>query len=278
MPARFPHLRPPAMIEPRFLEGRSALVTGGSGGLGAVMAARLAQAGANVMIADVAADGQCSATRSELSARNGVAVEYCRADLSEAEQVDRVVQTTLERFGSVEILINNAVVRHFDPIERLALEDWNQALAVNLTAPFLATQKLLPVMRKAGFGRIFNMTSVFGARGTANRVGYVATKAALLGLTSATAIEVARSPISCHSLTPGSVLTPGVKVRVDALIASEAISPEEAERRFLEGKQPNGRFVDPASVAEVMLMLCGPVGLDMNGANLPIEGGWLARA
>ncbi len=266
------------MAEPRSLAGRSALVTGGAGGLGAVMAAKLAEAGANVMIADLAPADSCSATRSELAARHGVSVDYCQTDLADPAQVERLVAMTLERFGSIEILINNAVVRHFAPIEDLPLADWNQALAVNLTAAFLCTQKLLPVMRRAGYGRVFNMTSVYGARGTANRVGYVATKAALLGLTSATAIEVAGSALSCHSLTPGSVLTPGVKVRVDALIASESISAEEAERRFLEGKQPNGRFVDPDSVAEVMLMLCGPVGLDMNGANLPIEGGWLARA
>ena len=86
------------------------------------------------------------------------------------------------------------------------------------------------------------------------------------------------SPISCHALTPGTVQTPGVQIRIDALMENEGLSREAAEERFLAGKQPNGQFIDPDSVTRVMLLLCGPTGLDMNGAILPIEGGWLARS
>lgn len=259
------------------LTGRTALVTGAAGGLGAAMARALASAGANLMISDIAEDGSCERLGSELAAGFGVACGHHRADLADPADVERLIAAAIDRFGSVEILINNAVVRHFAPIDQFPLEHWDRALAVNLTAAFLATRRLLPVMRAAGYGRIFNMTSVYGFRGTANRVDYVTTKAALQGLTRATAIEVAGEPVSCHALLPGTVQTPGVQVRIDALMAEEGLSREEAERRFLAGKQPNGRFVDPESVADVMLMLCGPTGLDMNGAILPVDGGWLAR-
>lgn len=266
------------MTELGSLTGRTALVTGAAGGLGADMARSLAAAGANVMIADIAAPDACRETQADLETSCGVEVDYHQVDLAQPGAVDSLVAATLERFGSAEILVNNAVVRHFAPIEQFPLEHWDRALAVNLTAAFLATKRLLPVMRAAGYGRIFNLTSVFGSRGTLNRIDYVTTKTALQGFTRAVALEVAESPISCHALMPGTTRTPGVQVRIDALIDDEGLSADEAEERFLTGKQPSGRFVDPASVCDLMLLLCGPVGLDMNGAILPIEGGWLARS
>jgi 3-hydroxybutyrate dehydrogenase len=266
------------MADAAFLAGRTALVTGAVGGLGAAMVRGLAAAGANVMICDLAPSDACASMRAELRARHGIDIDYHRADLAEPAEVEGLVVATLKRFGSANILINNAVVRHFAPIETFPLEHWNRALAVNLTAAFVATQLLLPVMRAAGYGRIFNLSSVYGARGTVNRVDYVTTKTALHGLTRATAMEVAGSPISCHALTPGTVQTPGVQTRIDALMEIEGLSREAAEERFLAGKQPNGQFIDPDSVTRVMLLLCGPTGPDMNGAILPIEGGWLARS
>jgi 3-hydroxybutyrate dehydrogenase len=266
------------MTEPQTLAGRTALVTGSVGGLGLGMASALAGAGANVMLCDLCEEEACAETLAPLAATHGDRIAYRRADLADPAQIAQLVAATVARFGAVEILINNAVVRHFAPIESFPLEHWSRALSVNLTAAFLATQLVLPEMRKAGYGRIFNMTSVYGTRGTTNRVDYVTTKTALQGLTRATALEVAADPISCHGLTPGSVQTPGIQTRIDALMESEGITSREAEYRFLDGKQPSGRFVESDSVAAVMLLLCGPVGRDMNGAILPIEGGWLARS
>eukprot|EP01034_Spumella_vulgaris_P015521 gene15521-19827_t len=119
---------------------------------------------------------------------------------------------------------------------------------------------VLPAMRARNYGRIFNMTSVYGSRGTVNRVDYVTTKTAIQGLTRAIALETA-----------------GSAERIEQSMQRDGISRAEAEQRFLDGKQPSGRFIEVDSVAEVMLLLCGPVGEDMNGAILPIEGGWLAR-
>jgi 3-hydroxybutyrate dehydrogenase len=231
-----------------------------------------------VMICDIAEPQSCEELRTELSNIHGVEIAYCQADLSEPARIKSMIAQTLDKFRSVEILVNNAVVRHFAPLETFPLEEWNRALAVNVTAAFIATQCLLPVMRAEGYGRIFNMTSVYGSRGTVNRVDYVTTKTALQGLTRATALELAGSPVSCHALTPGTVQTPSIQVRIDELMVRDGLSREQAEERFLAGKQPNGRFVDAESVVRLMLFLCGPTGLDMNGAILPIEGGWLARS
>ncbi len=266
------------MPEGKFLQGRTALVTGALGGLGASFANGLASRGANILIVDIVdreiGDKLCA----ELGEKTGVDCQYCHADLSQESEVNAMIDKAIEIFGSVEILVNNAVVRHFASIAEFPMNHWNRALAVNLTAAFLATQRLLPVMQEAGYGRIFNLTSVYGSRGTENRVDYISTKAALQGLTRAIAMEVSGGPISCHALTPGTVLTPSIDARIDELVEAEGLSREDAERKFLAGKQPSGKFINQASIVELMLLLCGPAGIDMNGAILPVEGGWLAQS
>ena len=262
------------MAEPRFLEGRHALVTGSVAGLGKVMASRLAHAGAAVTLTGLESPEAAEATRAEIARSTGVTVDYVRADLTSLPDIEALV----EGAGRVDILLNNAVVRHFAPLDQFPVERWAEALAVNLSAPFHLTRLLLPGMRAGGYGRIFNFTSVYGSRGTTNRVDYVTTKSAIEGLTRATAMECSQDVVTCHALCPGSMLTPTLEKRVRDLAEREHLDWQQATAAFLQGKQPTGRFVEESSVAEVMLLLCGPAGRDMNGAIIPIEGGWLARA
>lgn len=264
------------MREAASLAGRAALVTGSVGGLGLAMARKLASAGVAIILTGIEPPESVEDSRRSLADDFGVPAHYIQADLAQYLAVQRLMAQAAS-IHPIDILINNAVVRHFAPICDFPLEKWNQALAVNLTAALVATQCVLPSMRARNYGRIFNMTSVYGSRGTSNRVDYVTTKTAIQGLTRAIALEIAGSAVSCHALTPGSVLTPIWRDRIEQMIERDGISREEAERRFLDGKQPSGKFVEMDSVAEVLLMLCGPVGEDMNGAILPIEGGWLAR-
>ncbi|MBT2187806.1 SDR family NAD(P)-dependent oxidoreductase [Sphingobium nicotianae] len=259
------------------LDGRAALITGSVGGLGYAMARHLARAGASIVLTSLDAPETAEPQRAALAAEAGVPVHYIRADLTDRNALRALVGRAQEVCGAIDILVNNAVVRHFAPVEEFPLEAWDRALAVNLSAALIAIQLVLPAMRARGYGRIFNMTSVYGSRATVQRVDYVTTKTALQGLTRAVALETAGSPVSCHALTPGSVLTPIWDERVADLMAQKGIGRPEAEALFLDGKQPSGTFVSPDSVAQVMLMLCGPVGPDMNGAIVPIEGGWLAN-
>jgi 3-hydroxybutyrate dehydrogenase len=131
-------------------------------------------------------------------------------------------------------------------------------------------------MRAREWGRIFNMTSVYSARAVANRLDYITTKTALVGLTRAVAIETLDQGITCNALCPGSVLTPDIDRRVQALMEKESIDREKATQLFLLGKQPTGRFVEAAHVADMLVFLCGPAGRDITGAILPVEGGWLS--
>ncbi len=147
---------------------------------------------------------------------------------------------------------------------------------MNLSAAFHTIRLALPLMRERGWGRIFNMTSVYGARAVANRIDYITTKAALAGMTRAVAMETINQGITCNAICPGSVLTPAIDTRVRALMQERALDRDEATRLFLAGKQPIGRFVDADHVADLLVFLCGPAGRDITGAVLPIEGGWLA--
>jgi 3-hydroxybutyrate dehydrogenase len=260
----------------RPLHGRRALLTGSLGGLGLAMAEALAHAGCDVMLNDLQPAAAAEAARLNLARDAAVTVAYQQADLSTSGGVERLVGATQDQFGEIDILVNNAVVRHFAPITDFPAEKWDAALAVNLSAAFHAIRLLLPRMRERNYGRIFNITSVYALRGTVDRVGYVTTKSALLGLTRSVALENLDYDVTCHSICPGSVLTPGTESRVIDLMDDEHIDRRTAERRFLEGKQPSGQFVSPHSVAALMVFLCGPVGRDMTGSMLPVEAGWLA--
>jgi 3-hydroxybutyrate dehydrogenase len=262
--------------EARFLSGISALVTGSSGGLGAAMAQALASVGAKIVLSGTKPKAAVESLVREMASRHAVEVDYFPADLAQASEVERLVAAAKQRFGAIQVLINNAVVRHFAPIESFPVSNWDQALAVNVSAAFHATRLLLSDMRTAGYGRIFNMTSVYGSRGTPNRVDYVTTKAAVQGLTRATAVENLHGDVTCHALCPGSVMTPASDRRVQELMSQHDLSRSAAEARFLQGKQPSGRFVLTESVTRVLLLLCGPAGRDMNGGMLNVDGGWLA--
>jgi len=257
------------------LAGRAALITGSTGGLGFVIAEVLATAGCDVVLHGLEPPAAIEERVRALAARHSVRAFYVEGDLSGAERVAAVVERARTHVESIDVLVNNAVVRHFAPIEAFPTDAWEQALAVNVSAAFHCVRLLLPGMRARGFGRIVNMSSVYGSRGTVNRVDYVTTKSALLGFTRAVAMETVGQGITCNAVCPGSVRTPAIERRLEEIVAS-GVDPEEAERRFLAGKQPSGRFIAAEHVAALVAFLCGEAGRDITGAMLPVEGGWLA--
>jgi 3-hydroxybutyrate dehydrogenase len=258
------------------LKGKTALVTGSTAGLGHSMAQGLAKAGCNVVLHGLEQPEAMRAVQADLERAYGVKAGYIRADLSDAAQITAMLAEVAQRHGAVDVLVNNAVARHFSPIESFPADAWDNALAVNVTAAFHAIRLCLPAMRERGWGRIFNMTSVYGLRAVANRIDYVTTKAALIGMTRAVALETVNQGITCNAICPGSVLTPNIDARVQALMQEQSLDREEATRQFLAGKQPIQRFVDASHIADLLVFLCGAAGRDITGAMLPVEGGWLA--
>lgn len=255
------------------LQGKWALVTGAGDGLGFAVAECLAEAGANVVLHDL--EKQPEAVE-RIRSRYSVRALAVAADLRERPAIEAMMTSLLEHCGAIDILVNNAVVRHFSPVEEFAPERWDEALAVNLSAPFHLTRLTLPGMKQRGWGRIINMASIYSTRGVENRIDYVTTKTAIVGLTRAVAVEMARTGVTCNALGPGTLPTPAIVARIAAIAAKERQTAEEATAAYLDERQPSGRFVSLRSVGATAVFLCSPAAADITGVTLPIDGGWSA--
>jgi 3-hydroxybutyrate dehydrogenase len=258
------------------LKGKVAVITGSTRGIGYAIAEALSAQGCNIMLNGFAERELVEGKMGTLQERFGVQVQYDPADLTSPLENERLVQATVDKFGSVDILVNNAAVRHFGPIESFKTENWDESIAVNLSAPFHMIRSALPFMRTSNWGRIINMSSSFGFFATSQRVDYITTKTALLGLTRAVALEVAKTGITCNAICPGTTLTPPIESRLTDLMRSQSLSREQAIAQFMEHRSPAGRFVEMESLAAMVVFLCGVGGRDINGAALPIDLAWTA--
>jgi 3-hydroxybutyrate dehydrogenase len=257
------------------LAGKSALITGSIGGIGFATAKALAAHGCDITLSGFAAADVVEARLSQLR-ELGVRARYHGADLRQPSQVAALVEGTQQDHAGLDILVNNAVVRSFGAVEDFAPERWDEALAVNLSAPFHAIRVALPAMRAKGWGRIVNMASIYGMFATVNRIDYITTKTALIGLTRAVALEVARTGVTCNAICPGTVMTPAIDWRLRQEMQRDGTSFEQAEENFLSTRQPSRKFVADENVAGLIAFLCGPHGEDINGSALPIDGAWTA--
>ena len=236
------------------LAGKTALITGSTQGLGLAAAKQFKAAGCRI-IDNGFVDGKCVG-----------------ADLRYPAEIEAMIQAA----GPIDILVNNAVVRHTALIENFGKDRWDEAMAVNLSAAFHTIRLSLPAMKERGWGRILNVSSIYGQRGAANRVGYVTTKTALIGLTRAVALEAVGTGVTCNVVCPGTTEAPVHEAAIEALMTTARLSRNAAERTFMAGKQPTGRIIAADDVAQLMVFLCGPSSADINGSIFPIDAGWSA--
>jgi 3-hydroxybutyrate dehydrogenase len=260
----------------KVLTGKHALVTGSTQGLGLAVARRLASNGCDIVLHGLGDPNAMSLVQKQIETDCGVRTMFSSADLSSPAAIEKMIDTVQKTLGSIDILINNAVVRHVAAIESMSPDHWDNDLAVNLSAAFHTIRLALPEMKTHDFGRIVNVSSIYGLVGATKRVGYVTTKTALIGLTRAVALETTGYNITCNAVCPGTSATPVHEASLAALRQSKGLEREAAERQLLEGKQPTGRLIDPNSVAALILSLCGPDSRDITGAAIPIDGGWSA--
>ena len=243
------------------IDGSVALVTGAAGGIGRCISARLAEAGATLALVDIDRAG-ADALLAELGAK-GVAIA---ADLSTPDDITAAVTAAEEQLGPLDILVNNAGISGVGPPKPTVdtpLAEWEKTLAINVTAPFLFCQAVVPGMMARGRGSIVNIASMAGILCLPGRVSYAASKAALISLTKTLAFECGPAGVRLNAVCPGWVDTP--------FIAARMAQPEL--RAQAESMVPIGRVATPDEIADVVLFLLSPAARYMTGAALPVDGG-----
>lgn len=244
----------------RELSEKVALVTGGSRGIGAGVALALGEVGTKVIVSYIVQKEQADGIVGQITERGGEAASF-QADVSDQGQVNSLLDFVTSHFGGVDILINNAGIHQHLTIDRLAFEDWNRVITVNLDSAFLLTKGVLPHMKKEGWGRIVNISSLSGFAGTSVESHYAASKAGLVGFTKAAALEVASFGITVNAIAPGSVETDMLEITTD----------EERKRRI--GPIPVGRLGQPADIAHAVLFLVSPKASFITGQTIHVNGG-----
>ena len=259
------------------LEGKVAVVTGSTSGIGLGIAGRLAAAGADLMINGFGEAAAIEALRQELRATHRVRVAFSGADLSDPAQATGLIEDAVRELGPVDVLVNNAGIQHVAPVHEFPLERWNAVIAINLSAVFLTSRAALPGMLARNWGRIINIASVHGLVASVDKAAYVAAKHGVVGLTKTVALETATSGITCNAICPGWVLTPLVQKQIDALAEREQLAADAARNRLLAEKQPSLEFATPEQLGALAVFLCSDAATQITGAALPVDGGWLSR-
>ena len=259
------------------LNGKTALVTGSTSGIGLGIANQLAAHGANVILNGF---GDVDAPKAEVLAAgkaHGVRVGYHGADMSKPAEIEAMMAYATAEFGGVDILVNNAGIQHVANVENFPVEKWDAILAINLSSAFHTMRLAVPAMRTKNWGRIINLASAHGLVASAGKSAYVAAKHGLVGLTKAVALETATTGVTVNAICPGWVLTPLVQKQIEAKAEREGVSVEEAQRGLLGEKQPSLQFVTPAQLGDLAVFMCSSAGDNVRGVAWNMDGGWLAQ-
>ena len=261
------------------LKGKTALVTGSTGGIGEAFARAFAHEGCNVMmngLGEPAAIEKLRASIETEALEHHVKITYHGADVGKPAEIEAMVRETEKQLGPIDILVNNAVVRHYHKVEDFPVEEWDRAIAVDLSAAFHTIRLTLRGMKSRGWGRIINMSSIHGRMAVPNRVDYVTAKHALIGMTRGIALECAESGVTINALMPGWVLTPHAEGQIARQMAATGDSREKALHTLMSVRQPSQRPIMPSDIAAFGLFLCSGPGAHINGAALPMDGAWQA--
>ncbi len=255
------------------LNGKTALVTGSTSGIGLGVALSLARQGANVILNGF---GDVEAPKTAVAAL-GVRVGYHGADMGKPAEIEAMMAYAQAEFGGVDILVNNAGIQHVAPVQDFPTDRWDAILAINLSSAFHTTRLALPGMLARNWGRIVNIASVHGLVASAQKSAYVAAKHGVIGLTKVTALENATTGVTCNAICPGWVLTPLVQKQVDARAARDGVDNDTAVRGLLGEKQPSLQFTTPEELGELAVFLCLPAANNVRGVAWNVDGGWTAQ-
>ncbi len=257
------------------LNGKTAIVTGSTSGIGHAIAMAFAAEGANVVLNGLGTAADNKAAIDQVAAL-GTKVAFDPANMMKPDEIAAMVAKCEKDFGSVDILVNNAGIQHVSPIESFPIEKWDAIIAINLSSAFHSMRAAVPGMKKRNFGRIINIASAHSLRASPFKTAYVAAKHGLDGLTKAVALECAELQITANCISPGFVWTPLVEKQIPDLAKTGNITEEQAKRNLLS-RQPSKRFGTVEQIGALAVFLASDAAIAITGSNYSIDGGWTAE-
>lgn len=259
------------------LQGKTAVVTGSTSGIGLAIARALAEQGANVVINGFGDAAAIEAERAKIEADFSVKAAYDGADMTNGAAIAAMIAKAEKDFGSVDILVNNAGIQHVAPIDEFPVDKWNQILAINLSSAFHGMRAAIPGMKARKWGRIISTASAHSLVASPFKSAYVAAKHGIAGLTKTAALEVATHGVTVNCISPGYVWTPLVEKQIPDTMAARGMTKEQVISDVLLEAQPTKQFVTVDQVASLAVYLCSDAASQITGANLSIDGGWTAE-
>ena len=259
------------------LKGKTALVTGSTSGIGLGIATRLAAEGANIVLNGFGEQAEIERLSTELKSKYQVQVMYDAADMTKPAAIAAMVKKAVERFGAVDVLVNNAGIQHVAPVEEFPLDKWDAIIAINLSSSFHTVRAALPRMKARRWGRIVNIASAHALVASPFKSAYVAAKHGIAGFTKTVALEAAEHGITVNAICPGYVLTPLVEKQIPDTAKARGITEDQVKRDVLLAAQPTKKFVGVEEVAALAAFLCSEQAASITGALLPMDGGWTAQ-
>jgi 3-hydroxybutyrate dehydrogenase len=254
------------------IAGKTAVITGSTSGLGLGIARALAGAGAHVVLNSFTDSDEDRALAAGIASEFGVTARYVQADMSKGDQC----RALIEAAGTCDILVNNAGIQHVAPIDEFPVDKWDAIIAINMNSAFHTTAVALPMMRKAGWGRVVNIASAHGLTASPFKSAYVAAKHGLVGMTKVVALETAREQITANAICPGYVLTPLVEAQIPDTAKKYGMTEEEAKQKVILERQPSKEFATVEQVGGTTVFLCSDVAAQITGTTISVDGGWTA--
>jgi 3-hydroxybutyrate dehydrogenase len=254
------------------LKGKTAIITGSNSGIGLGIAWELARAGADVVLNSFTERDEDHALARQISDETGVKARYIKADMSKGTEC----RALIEQAGTCDILVNNAGIQHVAPIDEFPVEKWDAIIAINLNSAFHTTAAALPVMRKAGWGRVVNIASAHGLTASPFKAAYIAAKHGIVGMTKTVALETARESITANAICPGYVLTPLVEAQIPDTMEKYGMGREEVIEKVMLERQPSKEFATVEQLGGTVVFLCSDSAAQITGTTISVDGGWTA--